>query len=103
MTHKPPTIAHPVQSHLCTPLLPSWIAARDTSTVGRSGPIIEATPEPKDNDVLTIPEVARRLRVSTRSVSRWIASGELTCIRIGRVVRVPNDAVDALFPARKIS
>ena len=103
MTHKPPFVAHPVQSDLCTPLLPSWIAARDTSTVGRPGAITEAIPEPNSNNVLTIAEVATRLRVSTRSVSRWIASGELTCIRIGRVVRVPNAAVDAMFPARKIS
>lgn len=35
-----------------------------------------------------ITEVARRLSVSTKSVRRWIASGELAAVRLGRNVRI---------------
>jgi len=38
--------------------------------------------------LLTIPQTARRLQVSVSSVRRWIVSGSLRCVRIGRVVRI---------------
>jgi len=81
--------------------VPDWLRSRDVSSVGR--PKLPADPgrPPTQHALLTIPEVAARMRVSTRTVSRWIASGELVCIRIGRVVRVPAEDVDALMRSRK--
>ncbi len=44
---------------------------------------------------LTIEETANTLRVSERTVRRWIASGVLTSRKIARTVRVPAAAVKA--------
>ena len=44
--------------------------------------------------LLTIPEVAALLRVSTRTVSRLISSGDLPSIKIGRSVRIDREAVN---------
>ena len=38
--------------------------------------------------LLTIPEVARHLRLSTRSVQRLIASTTLPAFRVGRALRI---------------
>ncbi|MDZ7839638.1 MAG: helix-turn-helix domain-containing protein [Gammaproteobacteria bacterium] len=42
----------------------------------------------------TRPETARQLRVSTRQVDRLLAQGVLPCVRIGRAVRIPRQAVE---------
>jgi excisionase family DNA binding protein len=41
-------------------------------------------------DVLTVSEVADRLRISRRSVERAIERGEIRVVRIGALVRVPR-------------
>lgn len=38
--------------------------------------------------IVTVPEAARRLSVSTRTAERLIASGELRSVRVGRLRRV---------------
>lgn len=38
----------------------------------------------RKGDILTIQEVAKVLRVSTRTVYRWVDSGDLKVARIGR-------------------
>ncbi|MGE3298558.1 MAG: helix-turn-helix domain-containing protein [Porticoccaceae bacterium] len=38
--------------------------------------------------LLTVDDVARRLRVSQRAVRRWIAEGRLPAVHLGRAVRV---------------
>lgn len=83
--------------------LPDWLRSRDVSTVGR--PKLPVRPEPaaSPHALLTIPEVAERMRVSTRTVFRWIASGTLRSVQIGRVVRVPAEVVDALMRSGKPS
>lgn len=43
--------------------------------------------------VLTVPEVARVLRLSVWSTYRAIDAGELRCVRRGRVIRIPRAAV----------
>jgi excisionase family DNA binding protein len=83
--------------------LPDWLRSRDVSSVGRHKPSVGPKQAASPHALLTIPEVAERLRVSTRTVFRWIATGELICIRIGRVVRVPAEALGALVRAGKIS
>lgn len=40
-------------------------------------------------------EVATLLKVSERTVRRWIAHGTLTARRFGRQLRVPTEALDA--------
>jgi excisionase family DNA binding protein len=39
---------------------------------------------PSNPDLLTVPEVANKLRLSTRKVYRLIDSGELKAIRLGQ-------------------
>lgn len=45
------------------------------------------------DEAVTIAEAALRLKVSTRSVQRWIRSGELPAVKLGGAVRVPLSAV----------
>jgi excisionase family DNA binding protein len=44
---------------------------------------------------LTIEESAAQLRVSERTVRRWIARGVVPARKLGGTVRVPRDAVSA--------
>jgi excisionase family DNA binding protein len=46
--------------------------------------------------ILTVPEVARCLRVSERLVYNMIKRGELAHIRIGRLMRIPAEALRLL-------
>ena len=50
---------------------------------------------------LTIAEVARRLNVSTRTVSRWISGGDLVVHRIGGVVRIAEGDLLAFLAAHR--
>lgn len=54
--------------------------------------------------MLTVMQVANRLGISERLVRRWIADGELTAYRAGRVIRVRESDADAMLvlysPAR---
>ena len=54
----------------------------------------ELAPAPR---LLTIKDVAERLQVSGRTVHRSIVSGDLTVIRIGRSIRVSEDALKAFL------
>ncbi|NLX25492.1 MAG: helix-turn-helix domain-containing protein [Lentisphaerae bacterium] len=40
--------------------------------------------------LLTINEFAKRFGCTTRSVQRWIATGEIKFVRRGRLVRIPE-------------
>jgi excisionase family DNA binding protein len=58
------------------------------------------------SQLLTLPEVAERLRISTRTVKRWIAAGSLPIVRVsaspyGRRVSVAD--LDAYVAARRSS
>ena len=77
--------------------LPNWLKSRDVSSIGRPKLQADLGPAAPEHTLLTVPEVAESLRVSTRTVRRWIASGTLQCVRIGRVVRVPAEVVNALI------
>lgn len=46
------------------------------------------------SDVLTVPEVAERLRVGRAAAYRLVESGELRSIRVGRTIRIPQQALD---------
>jgi excisionase family DNA binding protein len=48
-------------------------------------------------DLLTTSEVAEQYRVSTMTVRRWVAAGELEAIRLpGRQLRYRRSAVESL-------
>jgi excisionase family DNA binding protein len=53
----------------------------------------------RDNQIkfFTIGEVAERLRVCTRTVSRWIKDGDLVAHRIGGVVRIAESDLRAFL------
>lgn len=46
--------------------------------------------------MMTVAEVAAFLRVSTRTVWRRLAAGDLPKVYVGTAVRVPQSAVEAL-------
>jgi excisionase family DNA binding protein len=59
---------------------------------------------PQRNDrleFLTTPDVAERLRVSTRTVRRWIEDGDLIAHRIGGVVRIAESDLRAFVALRR--
>lgn len=49
--------------------------------------------------LLTIKDVAERLQVSGGTIHRLIDSGDLSVIRIGRSVRISEDALKAFLTA----
>ena len=49
------------------------------------------------HELLTVSEVADRLRVSTMTVYRLIQREELQALRIGRSYRIQQDALDAFL------
>jgi len=53
-----------------------------------------ARPLPPVTAMLTVAEVAERLRVSKMSIYRALDRGEITGYRIGRLVRIPQAALD---------
>jgi excisionase family DNA binding protein len=50
---------------------------------------------------LTIAEVAKRLRVSERTVHRWLSSGELVAHDFGRAKRLAIDDLRRFIAARR--
>ena len=42
--------------------------------------------------MLTVNEVANKLRVTPRTIYRWIKAGKLDAIKLGGVVRIEEDA-----------
>ncbi|AWB07302.1 excisionase (plasmid) [Azospirillum humicireducens] len=53
--------------------------------------------------LLTIPDVADRLQVSIKSVRRWIVSGDLPTVRLGRQIRIQPKDLDIFLRQRWIS
>lgn len=44
-------------------------------------------------ELLTPKEVAKILRVSPRTVQRWVKAGKLRAVRAGRLWRIPKEAL----------
>jgi excisionase family DNA binding protein len=55
------------------------------------------TERPTAPRLLTIKDVAERLQASPRTIHRVVANGDLTVIRIGRAVRVSEEALRAFL------
>lgn len=49
---------------------------------------------------MTVPEIARALRVSRMTVYRLVEAGTLPSVRVGRSIRVPRSAYDAYLQSR---
>ena len=47
--------------------------------------------------LLTVEEIAKELRVSKRTVVRWVQQGVLSAYRIGTVIRVPEEALQRML------
>ena len=61
-------------------------------------PTCRAKPQSHSSaSLLTIKNVAERLQMSQRTVHRLIAEGNLTVIRIGRSIRITEDALGILL------
>lgn len=52
---------------------------------------------PELKPLSTVPEIAEFLSCSERTVRGLISSGEIECVRVGRLVRVTRDAVLAFL------
>jgi excisionase family DNA binding protein len=50
-------------------------------------------PESED-ELLTVAEIAERLKLNQQTVRNWIDAGKLPAIRVGRRVRVQQSALD---------
>jgi excisionase family DNA binding protein len=48
------------------------------------------------NEVLTVEEVARLLKVTSTTVRRWCLSGRLPAFKIGRAWRIPREGLRRL-------
>lgn len=51
------------------------------------------------DELLTVGEVADLLKLSPRTVFRWLSEGRIPAIRIGNVTRVRREDLDAFFQA----
>jgi excisionase family DNA binding protein len=52
------------------------------------------------SDLLTVPEVARRLRIGRTLAYMMVRRGELPAVRFGKLVRVPADRLDEWLARR---
>lgn len=53
--------------------------------------------QPQSEALLTVDEVAARLRCHAHTVRRWIWSGKLSAVKVGDLVRVPESALAHLL------
>lgn len=97
MTCAPKSTANnPVPSRAAE--LPEWVAERHS--IGEK----PGAHRPAEKDhFLTPQEVAALLRVSTRTVSRLVKSGELPALRVGRSLRFKRTEIFSLFNALETS
>lgn len=66
--------------------------------------VVRKEPVEKEKlSVLKTSEVARLLRVDSRTVYGMIERGELPAIKAGRVLRVPSTAVEELLKGKRLT
>ena len=54
-----------------------------------------------DERYLTLPEVAERLKVSRRTIYRWIKNGDLNAYQFGREYRITESALKEFLEAHE--
>jgi excisionase family DNA binding protein len=52
---------------------------------------------PKDDQVLTVKEVATLLKVSIVTVRRWLRQGKFPVLKVGRAYRIRTKDIEAAF------
>ena len=78
--------------------LPTWVYnASDLTTP--SSPAVRKT----QTALLTIAAVADQLMLSTRTVRRMIARGQLKAVRLGRSVRIAPSAIEMILDQSEIN
>jgi excisionase family DNA binding protein len=55
------------------------------------------------NDVLTVAEVAALIRVDPATIRRWIISGDLPAMRVGRGYRISEAALEEYLAAAQVA
>jgi len=53
--------------------------------------------QPKANKYVTIPELAKMLRLSRIAVFKKVKKGEIKAIRVGKTYGIPRESLDAVF------
>ena len=48
----------------------------------------------KNLNVLTVPELAQELRICTNTAYALVRFGQIRCIKVGRIYRIPRSAVE---------
>lgn len=54
------------------------------------------------DDLLTVPEVAQQLRVTTMTVYRWIDDGKLPAMQVGKHYRIRAIDLDAMLENSRV-
>ena len=54
------------------------------------------------HDMLTVKEAADFLRVNPKTIYSLIAAGKLGSVRVGRVIRIPQTALDQFLTAATV-
>ena len=57
--------------------------------------------EADDKGYYTPKEVAKELRVAVKTVHNWIDEGKLEAFKMGKVVRIPVDALEKFLSSGK--
>jgi excisionase family DNA binding protein len=57
--------------------------------------------ERQGDEMLTVKEVAAEMKVSERLVTKWINSGELAAIDLGKEYRIYRSDLDAFIKKRR--
>ena len=78
-------------------LRPQLVAVRCTDALSGHMTVNENTQAPA---LITVPEAARRLAIGRTLTYELIAANELPCVRIGRAIRVPAEAIEAFVERR---
>ena len=85
----------PAHSALPSDNLPDWARPGVLRSSSPKSPPREYSAAGGNDSLLTLSEAAGLLQVSTRTLRRWIASGDLRCIRLGtRTIRLRRQDLD---------
>ncbi len=55
------------------------------------------------DELFTVREVAKKLKLTDKSVRRYISQGKLKAIKLGRVLRIREADVEEFLEARRVS
>ena len=55
-----------------------------------------------DDEFLTVPEIAERMRVRTMTVYRWIEAGKLPAVQVGKHYRVRASDLEAMLESARV-